>query len=450
MTVSTLNSVLQAAPPWLHCLPGGRKRLLLVHFDGFDAMNNFLAAQGLETAGVKFLGLLHDVGVTRQCAAPHLEKHTDTNGLELAFQPSNTAMLREVEARIGVGASYAKSATRIAFVQSLPQANYRGIGVTALSTKLGKRYLGGIEKVKPKHAIWVLIVRAFMRHSPELQTLMKSDDGENNGEEDENDDENPPTIPAKRTHSGTVKVHQRGKINEAFWFDIEKRTTSFVDLISGRIGGRDSSMIRSRKSVHCSPVMPSPPLWAVEVLPPASGPLLLPPTARPPVDGSPALRIIGSPAPVVSHQFRLAHSTTIPMLLPGHLVVVLTTSVSWAYKAHHHRPGSKMIEKWETKRATVESDQSMDVFDSLHYATLDAIGEASILVDAILPLLPHLVRRALLYLQRPELRALRKNRRLSAQVSTQLIKSKTAALQGGFGDEKDLLSILGSYAFASL
>ncbi|KAJ6564021.1 PAH-inducible cytochrome P450 monooxygenase PC-PAH 1 [Mycena capillaripes] len=134
----------------------------------------------------------------------------------------------------------------------------------------------------------------------------------------------------------------------------------------------------------------------------------------------------------------------------------------------------RMIQKWEDKRAVLEPDQPMDVFDSLHDATLDAIGEAavgylfhaekdgeeyarshhnlvalsssrsqvSILVDAILPLLPHLVRRALLYLPRPELRALRNNRKISAQVSTEFIKSKTAALQEGFGDEKDLLSVL--------
>lgn len=67
----------------------------------------------------------------------------------------------------------------------------------------------------------------------------------------------------------------------------------------------------------------------------------------------------------------------------------------------------------------------------------------------MLPLLPHVARRALLYLPRPELRALRKNRRISAQVSTELIKSKTAALKQGFGDEKDLLSVLGHYYTSS-
>ncbi|KAF7372988.1 Cytochrome P450 [Mycena sanguinolenta] len=134
----------------------------------------------------------------------------------------------------------------------------------------------------------------------------------------------------------------------------------------------------------------------------------------------------------------------------------------------------RMIEKWEKKRTTLGPNQPFDVFHPLHEVTLDAIGEAAvgylfhaekdgeeyarshhnlvalsstrspagILVDAILPLLPHFIHRALLYLPTPELRALHKNRTMSARVSKQLIKSKTAALREGFGDDKDLLSVL--------
>ncbi|KAJ7290105.1 cytochrome P450 [Mycena rebaudengoi] len=134
----------------------------------------------------------------------------------------------------------------------------------------------------------------------------------------------------------------------------------------------------------------------------------------------------------------------------------------------------RMIEKLEKKRTTLELDQPIDVFNPLHEAALDAIGEAAvgylfhaekdgeeyarshhnlialsstrsqagILVEAILPLLPHFIHRALLYLPRPELRAMRKNRTMAARVSTRLIKSKTAALHQGFGEEKDLLSVL--------
>ncbi|KAF7372983.1 Cytochrome P450 [Mycena sanguinolenta] len=134
----------------------------------------------------------------------------------------------------------------------------------------------------------------------------------------------------------------------------------------------------------------------------------------------------------------------------------------------------RMIEKWEKKRTTLGPNQPFDVFHPIHEVTLDAIGEAAvgylchaekdgeeyarshhnlvalsstrspagILVDAILPLLPHFIHRALLYLPTPELRALHKNRTMSARVSTQLIKSKTAALREGFGDDKDLLSVL--------
>lgn len=42
-----------------------------------------------------------------------------------------------------------------------------------------------------------------------------------------------------------------------------------------------------------------------------------------------------------------------------------------------------MIEKWEIKRATLEPDQPMDVFDSLHDATLDAIGEGKAVIAFI-------------------------------------------------------------------
>ncbi|KAF7334879.1 Cytochrome P450 [Mycena sanguinolenta] len=127
-----------------------------------------------------------------------------------------------------------------------------------------------------------------------------------------------------------------------------------------------------------------------------------------------------------------------------------------------------------SKRTTLRPNQPFDVFHPLHEVTLDAIGEAAvgylfhaekdgeeyarshhnlvalsstrspagILVDAILPLLPHFIHKALLYLPTPELRALHRNRTMSARVSTRLIKSKTAALREGFGDDKDLLSVL--------
>ncbi|KAJ6473868.1 cytochrome P450 [Mycena sanguinolenta] len=121
------------------------------------------------------------------------------------------------------------------------------------------------------------------------------------------------------------------------------------------------------------------------------------------------------------------------------------------------RNAFQMIQNWEKKRTHLDLDQPFDVFHPLHEVTLDAIGEgncalskavsstrsqAGILLGAILPLLPHFLRTALLYLPTPKLRTLRKHKTLSARVSTRLIESKTAALHEGLSEGKDLLSVL--------
>ncbi|KAJ7257390.1 cytochrome P450 [Mycena rebaudengoi] len=166
--------------------------------------------------------------------------------------------------------------------------------------------------------------------------------------------------------------------------------------------------------------------------------------------------------------------------LRGIMNPAFSTANIRALPPHFRNVAERMIEKLEEKRATLKLDEPMDVFNPLHEAALDAIGEAAvgylfhvekdgeeyarshhnlialsstrsqagILVDAIMPILPQFIHKAILYLPRPELLAMRKNRTMSAMVSRRLIKSKTAALHEGFGEEKDLLSVLGNDVFA--
>ncbi|KAJ7020785.1 hypothetical protein C8F04DRAFT_1274542 [Mycena alexandri] len=161
---------------------------------------------------------------------PYLKKHGATNGLEIAFQESNKPLLFEVKGYTGRALSSIKSAIRRTIVNSLPSKNLRGIGVTALTTNLAKTCLGGSENAKGKHAMWCLIVRAFVRESPELELLCHSPlyangDDDDNDDDDNNDDDDDTaelTIPAKRTSSGTTKYRSEGKVLEAFWRTITK------------------------------------------------------------------------------------------------------------------------------------------------------------------------------------------------------------------------------------
>lgn len=72
----------------------------------------------------------------------------------------------------------------------------------------------------------------------------------------------------------------------------------------------------------------------------------------------------------------------------------------------------------------------------------------TILADAILPIIPAFVLRAMLYIPSPSFRSLLHNRNLTAQVSTRLMNAKAETLKLGSESETDLLTVLGdSFSF---
>ncbi|KAF7370793.1 hypothetical protein MSAN_00712800 [Mycena sanguinolenta] len=146
----------------------------------------------------------------------YLKKHMDTNGFKLFFEDKTQAHSRVLFVQVGRSLSGIKSFFRRATLKSLPDGKGDvGCSITALANTLGKRCLGGIENVKPKHAIWLLIVRSFIRNDEELQ-MFYADLDDNEG--DENGEIPTPALPAKRTRNGTVKVPTSdGKIITTYW-----------------------------------------------------------------------------------------------------------------------------------------------------------------------------------------------------------------------------------------
>ncbi|KAJ7780684.1 hypothetical protein DFH07DRAFT_949911 [Mycena maculata] len=137
---------------------------------------------------------------------PYLEKHSAVNGLEILFKTKTNHKL--LTASVGRVLSYTKTWLRRTFITSIPDAakNNCGLSVTALTTLLAKKCLLGSENAKAKHAIWVLIVRSFIRNNTNLRVVLGLD-----ASDDDDDDEfsaavsadPPPTVPAKRNHAGT-------------------------------------------------------------------------------------------------------------------------------------------------------------------------------------------------------------------------------------------------------
>jgi hypothetical protein len=129
-------------------------------------------------------------------------------------------------------------------VKSLPDNTNRGSSLTSVTAALAKKCLGDIENAKAKHAIWILVTvslvlyclarltlfqRDLIRSDPELRECL-TDAG--NDDDDNDNIEFPSTIPAKRTHNGTVKVHTSdGKLIAAFWdrtaVHWKRKTTQF-------------------------------------------------------------------------------------------------------------------------------------------------------------------------------------------------------------------------------
>ncbi|KAJ6531351.1 hypothetical protein B0H19DRAFT_1191400 [Mycena capillaripes] len=153
---------------------------------------------------------------------PYLEKHSDTNGLSVIFGDKTRAYHKLLVAKVGLAASNTKTWLRRTLVNSVPatEMNNRGISVTELATLLSKKCLGDTTHVRPKHAIWVVIIRYFIRHHPDLRFVVSSDNS------DTNDDElefplGISTVPAKRSHNGAIVAHHSdGKKIEHFWRQI--------------------------------------------------------------------------------------------------------------------------------------------------------------------------------------------------------------------------------------
>ncbi|KAF8144691.1 hypothetical protein K438DRAFT_2010409 [Mycena galopus ATCC 62051] len=153
---------------------------------------------------------------------PYLEKHTDANGLSMIFEDKTRAHHKLLIAKVGLAASNTKTWLRRTLVNSLPavEKNNQGISVTELATSLSRKCLGDAKHVRPKHAIWVVIIRYFIRQHAELRFVVSSDNN------DTNDDElefpiGISTVPAKRNHTGAVvSQNSDGKRIEHFWRQI--------------------------------------------------------------------------------------------------------------------------------------------------------------------------------------------------------------------------------------
>ncbi|KAJ7126469.1 hypothetical protein C8R43DRAFT_1029137 [Mycena crocata] len=153
-------------------------------------------------------------------SVPYLEKHKATNGCAIVFQAGNKALHKLFLVEAGRGASYCKSYIRRILIQSLPDGKQNlGYGITSLTSELAKKCLGGTENAKPKHAIWIVILRYFIRHNDALRIAAASDARAGDTGLDADDPDFPAAVaPAKRTHSGIIKIRTTdGQILEAFW-----------------------------------------------------------------------------------------------------------------------------------------------------------------------------------------------------------------------------------------
>ncbi|KAJ7177169.1 hypothetical protein C8R46DRAFT_1078284 [Mycena filopes] len=147
----------------------------------------------------------------------YLKKYKATNGLSVLFEDHTQAHSKLLAIHVGRALSGVKSFIRRSLIKSLSDGNANpGCGVTAITTQLAKKCLGGSENAKPQHAIWCLIIRSFIRSDADLR--MSPADAADEGDEEFPEELAPLTVPAKRTHSGTVKVQSSdGKIIAAFW-----------------------------------------------------------------------------------------------------------------------------------------------------------------------------------------------------------------------------------------
>ncbi|KAJ6521411.1 hypothetical protein B0H19DRAFT_1068726 [Mycena capillaripes] len=139
----------------------------------------------------------------------------DTNGFKLFFEDKSPAHSKFPFIQVGRTLSGINSFFRRSALKSLPDDKGNvGCGVTDSTSALGKKCLGGVENVKPKHAIWLLLVLSFILADTELR--MAPADADNDG--DKNGEFPTALLPAKRTHSGTVKTQtsDRKRI-AAFW-----------------------------------------------------------------------------------------------------------------------------------------------------------------------------------------------------------------------------------------
>ncbi|KAJ7127458.1 hypothetical protein C8R43DRAFT_1028067 [Mycena crocata] len=169
----------------------------------------------------------------KAAVVPSLRKNKGTNGMALFFEGNNLMLIRLINTAVGRACSYTKTFLRRILAQSISDGNENpGIGVTALTTSLAKKCLGGSENARAKHAIWCLIIRALIRGDKTLRMAANTDAGD-----DEDDDDFPAAIsvPAKRTSSGTTKAHLPDKkIVTAFWHRVQ---TLFAD--KNRVFGTD-------------------------------------------------------------------------------------------------------------------------------------------------------------------------------------------------------------------
>ncbi|KAE9402442.1 cytochrome P450 [Gymnopus androsaceus JB14] len=130
-----------------------------------------------------------------------------------------------------------------------------------------------------------------------------------------------------------------------------------------------------------------------------------------------------------------------------------------------------LVERWETAQESHTSGSPMDIFHSLHDASLDAIGEAvmgfsvltnpdymksyhdlltlssprsniAILVDALIPFVPMFLLRGAMYLPTSASQFIQKNKEISAHVTNELFESRKETLKMGDEIGNDLLSNL--------
>ncbi|KAJ7348329.1 hypothetical protein DFH08DRAFT_1079837 [Mycena albidolilacea] len=166
---------------------------------------------------VFFTGRLTDFDneILKPEVVTYLKKYMDTNGFKLFFEDKSHAHSKVIFVQVGRSLSGIKSFFRRSVLKSLPDDKGSiGCGLTDFANTMAKKCLKGAENVKAKHAIWLLIIRSFVLTDAELRTAPAEV-----GNVDDDDAEFPAALlPAKRTHSGTVKTQTSdGKLIAAFW-----------------------------------------------------------------------------------------------------------------------------------------------------------------------------------------------------------------------------------------